>query len=182
MLARDLRMAAATILVVDDEPGVLDVVSQTLGHEGYRVVVAANPRRGLEIVRRLPFIDLVLSDISMPEMQGTELVAEVARISPGTARVLMTGGAVDSEQIPADVPVIRKPLSTAVLLSACQDALDRSNELRSRFALAVERHGQLKQTSAALLSECGEAVRQTMDLLERSRTARRHRERIRLPG
>jgi two-component system response regulator (stage 0 sporulation protein F) len=93
-------MSAARVLVVGDEPVALEIVSRMLNREGYQVFRAAGPRQAHEIVREQSPIDLIVSGISMPEMQGTELVREVARIAPQTARVLMTGGEVEPTEVP----------------------------------------------------------------------------------
>ena len=70
----------------------LAAVSQLLIRRGYHVLSASGPRQALEIVRTQTPIQLVLSDIEMPEMRGTELICEVARLSPQTAGLLMTAG------------------------------------------------------------------------------------------
>jgi CheY-like chemotaxis protein len=100
-------MSAVTrILVVDDNAVMLDAISQMLRREGYEVFPAAGARQALEIVKNNS-PDLVLSDIVMPEMRGTQLVREIVRLSRQTACLLMTG------YFPGDVPdgiaLIRKP-------------------------------------------------------------------------
>jgi CheY-like chemotaxis protein len=104
-------MAAARVLVVDDDLMMLDVVSRSLKRTGYKVLPADGPRKAVEIVRNNSPVDLVISDIAMPEMEGTQLVREVVQISADTPVVLMTGGAVTEADIPVGVPVIRKPFS-----------------------------------------------------------------------
>ena len=88
-------MLVARALVVDDEPLCLQVVSRLLSNEGVKVFPATSPLQALEIIRSNPTFALVLSDVVMPEMHGTELVREVARISPETALILMSGGPVE---------------------------------------------------------------------------------------
>lgn len=82
----------ATILVVDDEEAVNRLVTRYLTHIGYTVLAATSGEDALGIVRRrLPPIDLVLSDVVMPGMDGTELASHVLAECPGPAIVLMTG-------------------------------------------------------------------------------------------
>lgn len=106
----------AVILVVDDEDAVNRLVSRYLTHVGYRVVEACSGEEALAIVRRRrPRIDLVLSDVVMPGMDGAALAELILARCPGPSVILMTG------QLPEEVermkvngqivPVLRKPLN-----------------------------------------------------------------------
>lgn len=121
-------MATARVLVVDDDDLFLNATSRMLSRAGYEVLPANRPHQALEIIRKNPPIDLVISDVAMPEMRGTELVREIARIRPETARLLFTGGPTDPAEAPEGVPLLRKPLSHAELISAASAALERSAE------------------------------------------------------
>src|SRR5436853_480342 len=129
-------MAAARILVVDDDSLLLDVVIRMLCREGYAVLPAHRPQQALDLVRSSHPIDVVLADIRMPEMSGTQLVREMADLSPRTARVLMTAGIIDATDVPEGVPVLRKPFRTRDLLAAVEAALTRSAQVS--VALQVE--------------------------------------------
>ena len=67
---------AATVLVVDDEPIVLEFVARALDRSGYDVLRASGSRQALEIVGRRPRVDLVLTDWQLPGMNGVELVRD----------------------------------------------------------------------------------------------------------
>jgi two-component system cell cycle sensor histidine kinase/response regulator CckA len=106
----------AVILVVDDEDTVNRLVSRYLTHLGYRVLEAGSGEEALEIVRRRrPAVDLVLSDVVMPGMDGMALACRILARCPGPSVILMTG------QLPEEiehmnvsgqvVPVVRKPLN-----------------------------------------------------------------------
>jgi CheY-like chemotaxis protein len=106
----------AAILVVDDEPIVNRLVSRYLTHLGYRVMEASSGEEALALVRRQrPPIDLVLSDVVMPGMDGIALAARVLAGCPGPSVILMTG--VVSQEVEhmnvigQTVPVLRKPLN-----------------------------------------------------------------------
>ena len=60
---------SAKILVVDDEPSIVDVLTRFLSREGYTVMTAVNGREALECVRQEP-PDLILLDVTMPELDG----------------------------------------------------------------------------------------------------------------
>ena len=75
-----------TVLVVDDDPEILDALDMVLGEAGYDVVSANNGIVALEYLRSSPAPDVVLLDLFMPLMNGWEFVREV-RISERTAHV-----------------------------------------------------------------------------------------------
>jgi DNA-binding response OmpR family regulator len=82
-----------TILLVDDEPALLTLVSIVLTKRGYRVLEAANGRQALDIYRREQGpIDLVLLDVKMPGLSGPETLRQLRAIDPAV-RVVFTSGA-----------------------------------------------------------------------------------------
>jgi len=80
--------AEATVLIVDDEPRVLDSLEALLAMD-YRVLRADGPEAALEILAR-EAVALVISDQRMPGMSGTELLARCRKVAPETVRVLLT--------------------------------------------------------------------------------------------
>ena len=75
----------ATILVIDDEPAIRDVLAELLRHEGYRVVAASNGARALELVEpERP--DVALVDIMMPVLDGHEFVRRLREV-PGRGHI-----------------------------------------------------------------------------------------------
>ena len=87
---------AETILIVDDEEIIRESLSFILTKEGYAVREAPNGRAALEIVME-DAVDLVLTDLEMPEMKGIELLEHVSRVSPETLVVIITAyGSIDS--------------------------------------------------------------------------------------
>lgn len=80
------------LIFVDDEPsilGIYEMLEPFLG-EGYTVTTAPGGAEALALFAEEPF-DLIVSDLTMPRMTGIELLTEVARISPGTARIVVSG-------------------------------------------------------------------------------------------
>jgi serine/threonine-protein kinase len=106
------------VLLVDDEPTFLEPLSKLLIRQGYEVFAVISPHQALEIIRKHPGIDVVVSDVDMPEMRGTELLREIAKISPRTVTVLMSGSTLDSAEVPAGVSVLKKPFSVKSLIAA----------------------------------------------------------------
>jgi PAS domain S-box-containing protein len=81
-----------TILVVDDEEGVRDLIRAVLQRQGYRVISASDGRQAIERYRKhAREIDAVLLDLTMPELDGEATLAELQAIAPAVRVVLMSG-------------------------------------------------------------------------------------------
>lgn len=80
------------VLVVDDEPAVRAVASTALAHDGYDVIEAGDGRQALEsLAAAEPPIDVVLLDLTMPALSGTEALREIKQLFPDTAVILSSG-------------------------------------------------------------------------------------------
>ncbi len=80
----------AILLFVDDDPNILKALRRLFHHENYAVYLAAGGAEGLEILRQHD-VDLIISDMRMPEMSGAEFLARAAEQWPETVRILITG-------------------------------------------------------------------------------------------
>ena len=91
-------MSAATILVIDDEPGIIDIVSTNLVAEGFRVISAENGEKGLELALA-DSPDLVVLDIMMPGIDGWEVLRrlEADPDTAGTPVILLTARIEDTD-------------------------------------------------------------------------------------
>ncbi|HVE42652.1 MAG TPA: response regulator [Planctomycetota bacterium] len=78
------------VLCVDDEPGVLHALRRSLRNEPCNVITAGSPDEALGWLEEVP-VALVITDQRMPGMSGTELLDEIRKRFPGTARALLTG-------------------------------------------------------------------------------------------
>ncbi len=95
--------SAPTILVVDDDPGMLAVASEELQAKGYAVVEAGNGLEALTVLDEANF-DLIISDLEMPRMNGLELVREIRALADDTISqtpVVMLTGRGDDKAIQA---------------------------------------------------------------------------------
>lgn len=79
-----------TLLIVDDEPGVLNALVRALRPEGYRVLTAASGQEALELLA-LNRVQVIISDQRLPGMTGTELLGKVKALHPDTIRIALTG-------------------------------------------------------------------------------------------
>jgi CheY-like chemotaxis protein len=103
-------------------------VERVLSGAGYRVLVAANGRRALEISRAQAHIDLLFTDMVMPGMSGPDLAERLTATHP-EVRVLYASGYTDDAIVRGDgagasVPYVPKPFAAEVLLSRVREVLD----------------------------------------------------------
>jgi two-component system alkaline phosphatase synthesis response regulator PhoP len=125
MKAKDI-----TILLVDDEPDILDIISYNLKAEGYKVKTASSGREGVEKAKKVR-PDLILLDVMMPEMDGIEACEQI-RKTPGlehTIIAFLTARGEDYSQVAGfDVGAddyIAKPVKPKVLTSRLKALLRR---------------------------------------------------------
>ena len=129
----------AVILVVDDEPAVNRLVTRYLSHLGYRVLDANSAAEALDRVRRQePRIDLVLCDVTMPEMDGW-LAAEKLKADESTKSIplyALTAHALPSERKRALEAgcdgYVSKPIHMAGFLEVIERALGRKHKKKLR--------------------------------------------------
>jgi CheY-like chemotaxis protein len=88
----------AKILVIDDEPGIRDLLDTLLTRKGYDVVLADSGQKGLEIYRRVS-ADVIVLDLKMPGMDGLTVLQQVRRLNSKQPVIILTGaGTPESEQ------------------------------------------------------------------------------------
>jgi CheY-like chemotaxis protein len=118
-----------SILFIEDEEALRRILCGVLADVGYDVREADNGRSGLNQLREDP-VDLVITDIVMPEIDGIEVVQVVRRLYPATKIIAMAGGSPSSAQcylkmarlLGADA-VLAKPFTAAKLLAAVRKVL-----------------------------------------------------------
>ncbi len=125
---RETEGGSETIVVVEDEESVLTIISKTLEHIGYNVLRARSGREAIEIVRANGGgqIDLVITDVVMPGMNGSELADQLLTTYPGLKLIYMsgyTGGLVLDDPSAGGIPLLRKPFSTQELAQKVREAL-----------------------------------------------------------
>jgi len=112
----------AVILLVDDEPSVVKLVSTVLGSLGHETLTALNGLEGLAIYRSYAgLIDLIITDLQMPVMDGYELVGRIRETNPN-ARIMCMSGFSDREA-PANVRFLRKPFQLNELKGCIREIL-----------------------------------------------------------
>ena len=120
-----------TVLVVEDDETVRELVCAVLAEQGYEVLCAARGSEALRMAREHPGkIDLMLSDIIMPQMHGPQLARELQSIRPNT-KVLFVSGYSDSDIsdqgiLAPDVRFLEKPFTPETLGRKVREVLDEN--------------------------------------------------------
>jgi CheY-like chemotaxis protein len=120
--------ATETILLVEDEPQVRSLTRTMLARLGYRVLEAESADEALRITsgHEGP-LDLLLTDVVMPRMSGTDLARHVQTARPGVRVLYMSGytdnGVIDQGMLAAGTPFIQKPFTSAGLSRKVREVL-----------------------------------------------------------
>lgn len=122
-----MSTSAASVLIVDDEPDICANLSDILTDCGYRVDVAHDGGKALQLVEG-KFYDLALLDLRMPVMDGLELYHRIRQLSAGTAAILITAhaqsDAARSVMAAGAWAVLPKPIDVVGLLGAVKELCD----------------------------------------------------------
>ncbi|MFZ2161752.1 MAG: HD domain-containing phosphohydrolase [Sideroxyarcus sp.] len=165
-----------TLLLVDDEANVLSSLKRLFRPFGYRIFTAEGGAQGLEIMQR-ETVDLVISDMRMPEMDGAQFLQKVYEQWPDTVRILLTGYAEISATIDAVnkghiYRYISKPWEDNDIVLAIKQALRQKQLEKANQGLEEltrKQNEELKDLNANLEQKVKartEEVRQTMGFLE----------------
>jgi PAS domain S-box-containing protein len=129
------RGAGETILVVDDEAAIREVTRRTLEAFGYHVMVASTGDEALRLFKDCPLeIDVVLTDMMMPGMDGPTTISQLREINP-RVRIIATSGIRSNRDLIASTsssPVVflEKPHTSAVILECLHRLLNRAGGIR----------------------------------------------------
>jgi CheY-like chemotaxis protein len=113
---------SATIMVVDDDHHVRTIVAEFLDGSGYHVIEAGDGREALRILAETQAVDLLITDVRMPEISGLEL-AETARRARAGLKVILISGYFVSRQV--GHRVLKKPFRMQELAAAVRAELGR---------------------------------------------------------
>lgn len=179
---------AWTLLFVDDEQNILSALNRLFRKSGHRILTATSGARGLEILEQEP-VDLVVSDMRMPEMDGAAFLEQVYRRWPDVTRLLLTGysdiestiAAVNKGQI---YRYLQKPWEEYDLQLTVHHALEAKRLARERQkleALIRKQNLELKELNQSLeakvaartqdLQRAAERLQEAHDTLKKSYTA-----------
>jgi response regulator RpfG family c-di-GMP phosphodiesterase len=171
-------IAPPTLLFVDDEPGILSALRRLFRPHGYRIFIAEGGAAGLEVLEKEQ-IDLVISDMRMPEMDGATFLKEVRARWPNVMRILLTGYADITSTVAAInqgeiYRYISKPWDDNEIVSIVAEAIEHQNLKRENLrlsSLTQAQNDQLKELNASLEQKVADRtaeVRQALAFVEQS--------------
>jgi len=154
----------ATLLVVDDEPGIVDSLQKIFEREHLRVLTATSGAEALELIRREP-VSVMITDLMMAGMSGMDLLKASRSLSPETETVLMTAYGTVENAVEAmkqgAYDFVTKPIKRAHLLRVVGKALEKRSLVEENRALRAQLAAQKKRTPI------GQSLpwRRTMDIV-----------------
>ncbi|MAC00012.1 MAG: DNA-binding response regulator [Pseudomonadaceae bacterium] len=168
-----LHYGAAKLLIVDDDPIIVDELSEYLGACGYACQVSHSAEHAIELFQQDPAIGIVLSDLHMPGLDGLQLIQELERLSAGERifeAVIFTGQSESSDVIAAMRAGIadyhQKPIDLEEVLltikrlerhrnERLQDA-QRLDQLNQKLQLLSESLGELHHDIHQMRNRCSQ--------------------------
>jgi CheY-like chemotaxis protein len=119
------------VLVIDDQPELLELVTKYLTMLGYEVVAETDPDVALRQFREAaPPIDAIIADLHLAGRSGAAVLAEAVRLRPGIAAVIYSGLSLSHLDLPAEIAgrvvLLEKPFLPRMLASALERALSLS--------------------------------------------------------
>jgi cyclic di-GMP phosphodiesterase len=166
--------SAGSVMVVDDDPLLLESVSLLISSYGFSVHCYAEAGKALAAFRTTPF-DVVLTDVNMPIINGFKLVEAIRAIDGGTPVIFITGNAELEVTLSAFklkvFEFIVKPFSPSCLITAIENGIRHKRHILSEKC----RRMQMEQTLVQRTDELAEALRvqkeMSRDIIERLTTA-----------
>jgi len=177
-------MTAATTLVVDDEPMVRHLVRRILEPEVCGVVEAGDGETALRLIEReLESIDVVLTDLAMPGIDGFDVVDVLSRHRPDLPVLCMSGYVSPATATGRlGVPFIQKPFTAEALCEAVGPLIQRSRAVRALARAEMERAVDERAASGLLRRRSQESLNAAVDLVAAARALRASRANPAPPG
>jgi two-component system cell cycle sensor histidine kinase/response regulator CckA len=120
---------SATVLVVEDEEALRELLRRLLERQGYAVLLAAHADEARQLFERHASIDVLLTDVVMPGASGPALVTQLATQRPGLKVVYMSGYTDDAMirrgELPPGMAFLHKPFTSETLAQKLREVLDR---------------------------------------------------------
>ena len=112
--------------MAEDDASVRRVIVATLERAGYTVLVACNGREAVELALVTDRIDMIVSDIVMPVMDGIQAVSEIRERRPGLPVLLVSGHSRDlpRQELSSDICVLAKPFTSQRLTARVREIID----------------------------------------------------------
>ncbi len=157
----------ARLLVVDDEQSILEFFEILLEREGYEVEVVSHGKEAIEKVSQEPF-DLVITDLSMPEVDGMMVLEKVKEISPETVVLMVTAFATAESAVEAmkkgAYDYLMKPFKVDEIRLVIRNALEKAHLRRENVNLKKQVH---REKGFANLIGSSRSMREVFDIIGR---------------
>jgi len=115
-------METHRLLIIDDEPNLLDLVRRYLGRLGYQVETCEDGLSALALLQAEPErFSMAVTDLSLPDVNGEELIDRMRKIRPGLPAIITSG--YPYEPRAADIRFLQKPFLPQALAEAVENAL-----------------------------------------------------------
>ena len=139
----------ATILIIDDDKSILSFLKERLMYEGFSVLTAFNGKEGMRMFNDNQ-VDLVITDIIMPDKDGFRTITELKRICPNIKIIAMSGGRLGYPEYYLDTTkcfgvqyTFEKPIKTSDLLEAVYELLNKEKLLNFQNSNKTIHHPQI---------------------------------------
>lgn len=165
-----------TILVVDDEPNIRRILEAVLAKDGHTVLTAENGKKGLEVLKQGTAVDVMISDLIMPDMNGVELLAAAKDINSDMPVLMITAhgtikSAVDAMKLGA-LDYITKPFDLDDIKLVIKNALDRKNISDETRTKSVGSSGVKPSNDKINMIGSSPAMNEVFDMIERVKDSR----------
>ena len=133
----DAHRPAISLLIIDDNPGSLELLSSALAQPGLEILTASDPEEGLDLVRRR-HPQIVLTDLVMPRLSGLEVLERIVEFDPSIDVILMTAHYSTESAVEAikkgATDYLNKPISIATLRERMGRLVDEARRRHTRCA------------------------------------------------
>jgi len=168
-----MAKVTGTILVVDDEPNIRRVLEAVLSKEGHTVFTAENGKKGLEVLSQHDDIDVLITDLIMPDINGVELLASAKEIKPSMSVLMITAhgtikSAVDAMKLGA-MDYVTKPFDLDEIKVVVKNALERKGLTDEGAAGAPKARSSFKPDS---IIGGTAAMREVFEMVDRVKDSR----------
>ncbi len=114
-----------SILVIDDEENICEILDEFLSRAGHRVTTAYGGEEGLALLNSRHF-DILITDLNMPGVSGLEIARHVRKISPDTYSIMLTGWGARVEELSRDEQMVNHLLIKPISFSALAEVIERA--------------------------------------------------------
>lgn len=125
-----------TVLIIEDDHNILLMIKRMLEPFGYEITLASNGQEGLNMFYKFD-VDLVITDIIMPEKEGLEIIREMKGVRPDLKIIAMSGGGkisaenyLENAKIFGASKILEKPFTRKQMVSAVQDILGKAEKVQ----------------------------------------------------